>query len=68
MLKKGIISNVVGNSAEAFIPEENNVVTPILPFANSIDATAVNVGDNCVIALFDTETINLANGVIIAIY
>lgn len=68
MILKGVISNKSENRAEAFLPEENNSVTAMLPFAKHITATDVNIGDNCVVALFDSDTVNLANGVIIAIY
>ena len=67
MIKKGVISNITETSAEAFIPEENNAVTSMLPLAKHIDPTTVNIGDKCVIALFDADHISLANGVIIAI-
>lgn len=67
MLKKGVISNIVGTSAEAFIPEENNAVTSMLPLAKHIEPSTVNIGDKCVIALFDADHISLANGAIIAI-
>ena len=69
MIKKGVISNIVnGNYAEAVIPEENNVVTPALPITTSIPVETVKVGARCVVAFFDTDTVNLADGVIIAIY
>lgn len=68
MIKKGVISNKSGNRAEAFLPEENNAVTAMLPFGKHIVANDVNIGDNCVVALFDSDTVSLANGVIIAIY
>lgn len=67
MIKKGVISNITGSKAEAFIPEENNAVTALLPFAKSINPLDVNIGDKCVIALIDNDNISLANGVIIAI-
>lgn len=68
MIKKGVISNINGTFAEAIIPEADNVVTAKLPLVKGIDPTTIKVGDNCVIALFDTDNINLANGAIIAIY
>ena len=68
MLKRGVISKKVGSYAEAFIPDENNTVTALLPFARSINEDYVYIGDSCVIAFFDTEYINFADGVIIAIY
>ena len=68
MILKGVISNKSENRAEAFLPEENNSVTAMLPFAKNISVADVNIGDNCVVALFDSDTVNLANGVILAIY
>ena len=68
MLKKGVISNINGSKAEAFIPDENNTVTAMLPIAKSINIEAVAVGDSCVVAFFDADYINFADGVIIAIY
>lgn len=73
MIKKGIISNVVGNYAEVVLPEENNVVTPQLPIANlssygELFLAQFSVGARCVVAFFDSDTVNLADGVIIAIY
>lgn len=68
MLKRGVISNIRGNLAEAFLPDEDNTVTAALPLANSINREALRVGNNCVIAFMDAEYINLADGVIIAIY
>lgn len=67
MLKKGVISNKNGSYAEVFIPDEDNAVTAMLPFTQSIDPTAVSVGDKCVVAFFDADYINLADGVIVAI-
>lgn len=68
MIKKGIISNIDGNQAEVILPEEGNAVTAMLPFAKSISAEEVNVGDKCVIAFFDANYVNFADGVIIAIF
>lgn len=68
MLKRGIISKKVGSSAEAIIPDENNTVTALLPFARSINEEYVYIGENCVVAFFDAEHINFADGVIIAVY
>lgn len=67
MLKRGVISNKNGSYAEVFIPDEDNAVTAMLPFAQSIDPTAVSVGDKCVVAFFDADYINLADGVIMAV-
>lgn len=67
MLKKGVISNKNGSYAEVFIPDEDNAVTAMLPFAQSIDPTVVSVGDKCVVAFFDADYINFADGVIISI-
>jgi hypothetical protein len=68
MLKRGVISNKNGAGAEVIIPDENNTVTAMLPFAKSIYADGVNIGDNCVVAFFDADYISFADGVIIAIY
>lgn len=68
MLKKGIISNINGNYAEASIPDENYTVTAMLPLAKNIDAAEVNVGDRCVVAFFDADHVNFADGVILAIF
>lgn len=68
MNKKGIISNISGNSAEVSFPDEDYTVTAMLPFAKSIDAAQVSVGDRCAVALFDADTVSFANGVIIAIF
>lgn len=66
MLKRGVISKIDSGRAAAFIPDENNTVTALLPLAKIIDE--VNVGDNCVVAFFDADYVNFADGVIIAIY
>lgn len=68
MLKKGIISNIDGNRASVILPDEDNVVTAMLPFAKSISAEGVNVGDLCAVGFFYTDSVNFADGVIIAIY
>jgi hypothetical protein len=68
MIKKGYISNKSGNYAEAVIPEENNTVTAMLPLAKSISPESVNIGDTCAVAFYDNDTINFADGIIIAIY
>ena len=68
MIKKGIISSISDNKAEAIIPEENNAVTALLPLAKSINPLEVSVGEKCVVAFVDNDNISLANGVIIAIY
>lgn len=68
MIKKGIISNISGNSAEVGLPDEGFTVTAMLPFAKSIDATQVNVGDRCAVAFFEADYVNFADGVIIAIF
>ena len=68
MLKKGIISNISGNYAEVGLPDENYTVTAMLPFAKSIDATQVNVGDLCAVAFFEADHVSFADGVIIAIF
>lgn len=68
MLKRGVISNIKGNFAEAFLPDEDNTVTATLPLAKSIDREILKVGDNCVVAFMEADHINLADGVIIAIY
>ena len=67
MLKKGIISNKRGSSAEVVLPDEDNTVTAMLPFARSIAVNNVNIGDKCVVAIFDDDSVSLANGAIIAI-
>lgn len=66
MIKKGIISNINGDFAEAFIPDENNTVTAMLPLADSVGT--VHVGDKCLIAIFDSDHINLADGIIVATF
>lgn len=68
MIKKGYISNIAGNYAEAVIPEEDNTVTAMLPLAKSISVASLSIGDKCVVAFFDSDTINFADGIIIAIY
>ena len=68
MIKRGIISKKSGANAEVIIPDENNTVTALLPFARSINEEYVYIGNNCVVAFFDAENINFADGVIIAIY
>ena len=68
MIKKGIISSISesGNEATVIIPNEDNTVTPMLPLARHIGA--VEVGNICVVAFYETDVVNLADGVIIAIY
>ena len=66
MLKRGVISYFEGGRAAVFFPDESNAVTPPIPLANNI--TSVNVGDNCVVALFDADVINFADAVIIAVF
>ena len=68
MIKKGDISNISGNCAEAVIPEEDNTVTAMLPLAKSISVESLLIGDKCVVAFSDSDSINFADGVIIAIY
>ena len=68
MIKRGVVSNKSKNGIEVFIPEENHAVTPVIPLAKSINVDNVNIGDNCVVAFFDAENINFADGVVIAIY
>lgn len=68
MLKKGIISNINGSFAEASIPDENFTVTAMLPMAKSINAEEVRIGDKCVIAFFEADYVNFADGVILAIF
>lgn len=67
MLKKGVISNIEGNYASVILPDEDNTVTAMLPFANSILAESVKVGDKCVVAFPDADYVNFADGVIISI-
>lgn len=68
MIKKGIISNISesGREATVILPNEDNVVTPMLPFARHIGA--IEVGNICAVAFYETDVVNLADGVIIAIY
>lgn len=42
MLKKGIISNISGEFAEASFPDENYTVSAMLPLAKNIDAAQVH--------------------------
>lgn len=67
MIKKGVISNKIEGYAEAYLPDENDTVTAMLPFAASINADEVQIGDKCAIAFFDADNVNFADGVIIAI-
>lgn len=67
MLKKGIISNKRGSSAEVILPDEDNTVTAALPFVRGINTEYVHIGDQCVVAIFDDDYVSLANGAIIAI-
>lgn len=67
MIKKGIISNKDGRCAEVILPDENYTVTAMLPLAKSINENEVQIGDQCAIALFDSDYVNFADGVIIAI-
>lgn len=67
MIKKGIISNKDGRCAEVSLPDENYTVTAMLPLAKSINEEDVKIGDTCVIAFFDSDYVNFADGVIIAI-
>ena len=67
MLKKGVISNKNGSFAEVSMPDEDFAVTAMLPFAKSIDADAVNIGDICVVAFFQSDYVSFADGCIIAI-
>ena len=67
MIKKGIISNKIGRFAEASLPDENYTVTAMLPLAKSINEDDVHIGDKCAIAFFDSDYVNFADGVIIAI-
>ena len=66
MLKKGIISllDIEARTAEVFIPELDNVVTPMIPLSKEIPIENVTIGAKCVIALFSS---NFADGAIIAI-
>lgn len=66
MIKKGIISNINANTASVILPDEDDAVTPLLPVANSVGL--VSVGDRCIVVFFECDTINLADGVIIATY
>ena len=68
MLKRGVISNKNGGYAEVVVPDENEAVTAMLPFAKSIDVSTVKIGDNCVVGFFDADSVSFADGVIIAIY
>lgn len=67
MIKKGIISNKSGRFAEASLPDENYTVTAMLPLAKSINEEDVQIGDTCAIAFYDSDYVNFADGVIIAI-
>ena len=67
MIKRGVISNKTENGVEVFIPEENYAVTPVIPLADSINIDGVKVGDNCIVAFFDAENINFADGIVVAI-
>ena len=67
MIKKGVISNISGNYAEAILPDENNTVTAMLPLSKAL-AEDVNVGDKCAIAFFEADHVSFADGVIIAIF
>ena len=69
MIKKGVISNIDKDNASAgvIIHDENEVVTAMLPLARSIDPNSIAVGQLCVVALFDSDYISLADGAIIAI-
>lgn len=69
MIKRGVISNINTDktAAEVFLPDEENVVTAMLPFAKHVNIEVVEVGDQCVVALFDNDYISLADGVIIGI-
>lgn len=68
MLKKGIISNINGNRANVILPDEDNTVTAMLPFAKSVNVEEVNVGDLCAVGFFCTDYVSFADGVIIAIF
>ncbi len=68
MIKKGVISNKNGRFAEASLPDENYTVTAMLPLAKSINAEDVQIGDKCAIAFFDSDYVNFADGVIIAVF
>ena len=68
MIKKGVISNINGNRANVILPDEDNTVTAMLPFAKNINAEEVNIGDICVVGFFCTDSVNFADGVVIAIY
>lgn len=67
MIKKGVISNISGNSADVSFPDEDCTTTAMLPLAKSINAEEVSVGDKCVVALFQADYVNFADGVILAI-
>lgn len=67
MIKKGVISNKNGRFAEAYLPDENDTVTAMLPLAKSINEETVKIGDICVIAFFDSDYVSFADGAIIAI-
>lgn len=66
MIKKGVISSVQGSCASAYLPDEDNAVTPLIPIAKGVPE--VKVGDHCAIAFFEADAVNLADGVIIATY
>lgn len=68
MIRKGVISDKKGSFAAVFLPENDNAVTAMLPFARHIIIDDVNIGDNCVVSFFESDNPSLANGVIIAIY
>ena len=68
MIKKGIISNIDAdkNTASVILPDEDDTVTPLLPIAHNVGI--VSVGDKCVVAFFECDAINLADGIIVATY
>ena len=65
MIVKGIVSNKneYKNTAEITFPEYDDVITAELPFYNKM-ATAVNIGDVVIVALFNNGQ-DFCDGVIL---
>lgn len=66
MVIKGVISvyDSVAHTAEVFLPELDDVVTPMIPVAKGIPTDHVKVGAKCVVAIFSDS---FADGAVLTI-
>lgn len=66
MVIKGVISvyDSKAHTAEVFLPEIDDVVTPMIPVSKEIPTDHVKVGEKCIVAIFSDS---FADGAVLAI-